>query len=91
MGDRQEGRTSTECLEPARGAAVEQQPRRTAAAHDFDRPPQHLGRVAGPERLHSGFFRREPAGEVHLWMAPAPAVGDLALSEDAVHEPVAVT
>ena len=51
--------------EAARGAAVQLQLRRAAAANDFDVAPEHAQRSPGAERLHRRFFRGEAAGKVN--------------------------
>ena len=76
--------------EPARGAAVKLQLRRTAAPDDFDVAPQDAPRVAGAERLHRRLFRGEAAGKMNGRHAAPLAVRDLAVGEDAVQEPLAV-
>jgi hypothetical protein len=43
------------------------------------------------ERLHSGLFRGEPAGKMNCRHAASRAVRDLAVSEDAAQESVAIS
>lgn len=72
-------------------AAVQLQLRRAAGpAHDFDVAPQDILRAAGAERLHRGFLRSEPAGEMNRRMAASHAVRDFAVGENALAESVAV-
>ena len=72
-------------------AAVKPQLRRPARrAHDLDVAPQHALRVAGAERLHRRFLRREPAGEMGR-RVPAPRrVRNFAVGEDAAQKSIAV-
>src|SRR3954467_12174398 len=87
MRDRQQRRTAAHRLEPSRRTAVQPQLRRTAAPYHFHVAPEDPVRVAGPERLHRRFLRREPPGEMDRRLLPAHAVGDLTLGEDALQEP----
>jgi len=65
--------------------------RRTAWLSDhFDVTPEDALRVAGAERLHRGFLRREPAGKMHRRIAAAHAVRDFAGGEDPMREAIAV-
>ena len=48
-----------------RGAAVQPQLRRTAAADHLDVAPEHALRMAGAERFHRRFFGGEPAGKMN--------------------------
>ena len=88
--DREEGGSAANLGEPTAGAAVQVELRRTAAPHDFDVAPQHALGVPGAERFHRGFLGREPAGEMNGWQATLPAVGDLTVGEDSMHEAVAI-
>ena len=90
--DRELRRLSAKLREASRGAAMQLQLRWTAGpADDFDIAPQHALRMAGPERLHRGFLRREPSREVNRGIPPAHAVRNLRFREDATGESFAVT
>jgi hypothetical protein len=91
MRDGEERRSAAHRVEPAGGAAVQPQLRRTAAAHNLDVAPQHALRVAGSQRFHRRFFRREPAGEVDRRLTTPHTVGHLPLGEDTMGEALAVT
>jgi len=90
MGDCQERRNTTHRFEPARGAAVQLQLRRTAVADDFNVAPQHAVRVACPERLHRRFFGGEPAREMNRRNFAAGTVRHLTVREDPPKESLAV-
>jgi hypothetical protein len=70
---------------------MELQLRRTAASNDFDRPPEHLRRVASAQRLHGRFLGGEAPGEVNRRVPATKTVGDLAFGEDALDEALAVS
>ena len=88
--DGQQRRTAAHRARAPRGAAVQPQLRRPAAAERPRVAPEHAARMAGAERLHRRFLRREAPGEVRHRVAPPRAIGDLAVGEDAAQEPVAV-
>ena len=72
------------------GAAVQPQLRRTVDAEHLDVLPEHAARVAGAERLHRRFLRREAAREMRDRVAPPRTIGDLPLREDPPEEAVAI-
>ena len=80
------------CRRAARrgGAAVQPQLRRTADADHLDVLPEHAARVAGAERLHRGFLRREPPRQVRHRVAAPRTIGDLSVGEDPAQEAIAV-
>jgi len=47
--------------------------------------------VTGAERLHCGLFCRETPGKMDRRTAPALAIGDFAVGEDAAQETVPVS
>ena len=53
---------------------------------DLEVAPAHAETQAGAERLGGRLLGREARGEVRHGVAPGPAVGDLALGEDAAQE-----
>lgn len=91
MRDREERGAAAHRREATAGPAVQVELRRAAAAHDFDVAPQHALRVSGAERLHRRFLGGEAAGKMDRRNAAAPAVGDFAVGENAVNEPIAVS
>jgi len=91
MTDRQFHGLAADSREAARGAPVQLELRRTAGlADDLDVTPENALRMAGAERLHRRFLRREPSGEMNRRLVTAHAVGDLAVGENATGEAVAV-
>ena len=90
MRDGQLRRMAADCLESARGAAVQLQLRGAAASHDLDVAPQHASRVAGAECLHRGFLRCKASGEMNRRVAAAHAVRHFGLGENAVRKTLAV-
>ena len=89
--NRQERTARVQVGHAAGSAAMKLQLRRTAwRAHDFNVAPQHALRVTGAERLHCGFFCREPAREMGCRVPPPRRVRDLPLGEYAAEEPIAV-
>ena len=91
MRDGQPRRTAADCLEPARGAAVQLQLRWTAVSYDLDVTPQHTLRVAGAECLHRRLLCGKAPREVNRRVVAAHAVRDLGLRENAVRKTLAVT
>ena len=90
VSDGQERSPAPHLGEPACGAAMKLQLRRSAASHYLDVAPQDAARVAGAERLHGRFLCGEPPGKMNGWNAAPRAVFDLGVCEDAVKEPLAV-
>ncbi len=66
-------------------------PRRSATADDFDVLPQHAARMAGAERFHRRFFRRESSSQMRSGVPPLGTIGNLAGGEHALQEAIAVT
>src|SRR5580765_905565 len=73
------------------GPAMKLQLRRSAAPDDLDVAPEHLLRVTGAERFHRGFLCREAPRKMVRRIAPALAIGDFAVCEDAVQETISVS
>src|SRR5438093_1736418 len=90
MRDREERGSATHRGEPSRGPAMKVQAWRAAGAEHLHVAPQHTERMPGAERFHRGFLRGEASGKMNGRLAAAGAVGDLALSEDAAEETIAV-
>lgn len=88
--DGQQRRRRANPLEPARGAAVKPQLRRTTLAYHFDVAPEHLLRVSGPQRFHRRLLGGEPAGQMDRGLAPALTVGNFAVAEAALEKAIAV-
>lgn len=65
--------------------------RRTSAPHDFNVAPQHLLRMTRSKRFHRCLFGSEAAGKMDRRIAPALAVRNLAVGEDAAEESIAVS
>src|SRR5262245_5516146 len=91
MRDGQQRRSGAHPGESAAGAAVQEELWGAAPAHDFDIAPQHALRMSGAERFHRRLLGGESAGKMNRGNTPAPAVGDLALGENAIDEPIAVS
>jgi hypothetical protein len=72
------------------GAAVQLQARGTAAPDHFDVAPQHTLGVTGAEGLHRRFLCREASGKMNGRHAPARAVRDFDVGEDAAQKTFAV-
>src|SRR6267143_424923 len=70
----------------ARAAVQHEAGRLAALAMDLEVAPAHAETQAGAERLGGRLLGREARGEVRHGVAPGPAVGDLALGEDAAQE-----
>jgi len=65
--------------------------RRTSAPHDFNVAPEHLLGMTRSERFHRRLFGSEAAGKMDRRIAPALAVRDLPVGEDAAQESLAVS
>lgn len=91
VSDRELRGLTADLREAPRGAAVQPELRRTAGlADDLDVAPEYALRVAGAERLHRGFLRREAAGEMDRGVPASHAVRDFTGGEDPVGKPFAV-
>lgn len=90
MRDGQKRRLRAQLRITPRRSAMKQQVRRAAVARNFDVAPQDLLRVPGAERFHRRFLRGEPSGKVYRRDAAPAAVCDLAVSEHALDESIAV-
>jgi hypothetical protein len=87
-GEQRPGRSHG--LEPACGAAVKPQLRRTSGPDDLDIAPEHALRMACAQRLHGRFFCRESARKMRCWIPTTCGVGDFARREDAIQKAFAV-
>lgn len=90
MGDGQERPPRSHRVKATSRAAVEFEPRRSAAADDFDAPPQDILCMSGPERLHRRFLRCEASGKMNGRFTTPHAVRDFTLCEDALNETLSV-
>lgn len=90
MRDREKRAPNLHRVRALCGTAVKLQPRWTAAAHDFDILPQDAARVTGAERLHRRLFRRKSPGKMRSGISPPSTIGNLAGSEHALQEALAV-
>lgn len=77
-------------IEAASRAAVKFEARWSAAADDFDAPPQHVLRMSGPQGFHRRFLRCEASGKMNGWFPTPHAIGDFAVRENALNETLAV-
>jgi hypothetical protein len=91
MRDSEQRGFPTDGGKATRGAGVQLQLRRAAPADHLAIAPEDSARVAGTERLHRRLFRGTSAGEVDGRHAPARAVRDFAVGEDAAEEAVAIS
>lgn len=77
-------------LEPAQRASRQPQLRRTTVAKHLDVLPEYAARVAGAQRFHRGFFRRETSGQARNRVALPRTIGNLDGGEHPVQEAIAV-
>lgn len=77
--------------ESRRGAAMKLQLRWTGGANNFDIAPEDAVRMTGAQRFHRRFFGRKSSCKVRRRIPAAHGVGDLAVGEDAMQEPVAIS
>jgi hypothetical protein len=89
MCNGQQRRLGTQGGESAGCAPMKPQLRGTALPDHFDAAPQHLLCVTGPKRLHGRLFRGKAACEMNRGVVSAHAVGDFALGEYTLQEPIA--
>lgn len=90
VGDGEQGPGGPERLEASRRAARQPQLRRPALPEHFDVFPQHAARVAGAQRFHRRFLRRETAREARYRIALARTISNLDVGEHAPQEPLTV-
>src|SRR5690242_725168 len=73
------------------GSIMKAQGRRAVTPYHLDALPVDTPRETGTQRLHRRFFCGKSRGERCAEVAFAPAVRDLLLGEDALHEMVTIT
>jgi len=89
--NREERRAGPDRGEATAGTTMKLQLRRTSAPHDFNVAPEHLLGMTRSERFHRRLFGGEAAGKMDRRIAPALAVRDLPVGEDAAQESLAVS
>lgn len=74
-----------------RRTSMKLQLRRSAVSNDLDITPEHLLRVAGPERLHGCLLCGKAPREMDGRLTPALAIRDFTFGKDALKKAFAVS